>query len=67
MTRHRWGNPLRTDHKTERQCTRCGMVKASRHESQGGKDIYWTEFYSGLDRIEGGWTPVCEPVGEVAV
>jgi hypothetical protein len=64
MTRHRWSDPIIiSPNKTEREClNRCGIVKVTRHESEGGFDKHWTEFYRGLDRIEGEGTPVCEPV-----
>ena len=61
--RHRWGDPLRSEHKSERECTTCGLIKVTRHESEGGSDLHWTEFWRGLDRIEGDGTPACEPVG----
>lgn len=59
MTRHRWGEPSRLDHKTERECQNCGIVKASHHQSEGGHDRHWDEFYRGLDRIECAGTPAC--------
>lgn len=45
--RHRWGEPVRFAHKTERECARCGIVKVTRHE--GG--THWLEFWRGLDRV----------------
>lgn len=60
MKRHRWDEKQIFPHKTERQCLNCPIVKVSRHESEGGRDVYWTEFWSGLDRIEGEGTPACE-------
>lgn len=67
MARHSWGEPLRFPHKTERVCGHCGMVKVSRHESEGGREIHWQEFYAadGLTKIVGKRTPACERV-EVA-
>lgn len=62
--RHRWGDrSVISPNKTERECLNgCGIVKVSRHESEGGRDIYWPEFWRGLDRIDhGGKTPACEP------
>jgi hypothetical protein len=46
---HRWGEPIRFQHKTERCCTRpgCPIVKVTRHEN----GIAWVEYWSGLDRI----------------
>lgn len=64
MSRHRWGEKLVvTPNKSERECQNgCGIVKVSRQEFEGGRPIYWTEFWRGLDRIEGLATPVCEKV-----
>lgn len=60
MTRHRWGEPARFNHKTERECqNNCGIIKVTRHESEGGKDIHFVEFYRGLDKIECTGTPPC--------
>ncbi len=45
--KHRWGDkvyfPLAN--KTERECRSCGIVKVSRHEHEGGRDLHWTEFW----------------------
>lgn len=58
MTRHSWSAPSRiSEHKTERECVKCGLVKASRHEG----DEHWTEFWRGLDRLPDDRTPACEP------
>lgn len=60
--KHRWGEKVVVSvHKTERQCSSCGIVKVSRHEPDNFPP-HWTEFWRGLDRIEGTGTPVCEPV-----
>lgn len=59
--RHRWGDKTVFPHKSERVCTRCGLVKVTRHESEGARDVHWQEFWRGLDRIEGEGTPACEP------
>lgn len=66
MTRHRWPKEGTTfQNKTERECLNgCGIVKVTRHEFEGGRDVYWTEFWRGLDRIEGAGTPACAPVLE---
>lgn len=68
MKRHRWGDKVViSPNKSERECLNgCGTIKVSRHENEGGRDIYWTEFWRGLDRCEGIGTPACEPVSEVA-
>lgn len=62
--KHRWGSKTVFEHKTERVCDRCGLIKVTRAEHEGGHDRYWTEFYAagGFDRIEGAGTPACEPV-----
>lgn len=64
MTRHRWDKPLRTDHKTERECkNNCGIVKVTRHESEGGREKHWPEFWRGLDRVDvDGRSPACKAV-----
>lgn len=62
---HRWGERVVVSpNKTERQCLRCGIVKATRNECEGGRPLFWTEFWRGLDRIEGDGTPACAPVGD---
>ena len=67
MTRHRWADKVVTSpNKTERECLFCGLVKASRREVEGGRPIYWTEFYRGLDRIECEGTPSCTGAGTPA-
>lgn len=76
--RHTWSEPSRpTERKTERECTRCGLIKVTRHEqerrSAGGAtgkpmmfDRHWIEWHRGAgvpERIGvGGPTPVCEVV-----
>lgn len=64
MAKHRWGAKIIFEHKTERECSRCGMMKVTRSEHEGGHPVYWTEYYAagGLDRIECAGTPACEPV-----
>lgn len=68
MSRHRWGDKVVIcPNKTEREClNRCGVVKVTRHEFDGGREVHWVEFWRGLDRVEADATPVCEPVSEVA-
>lgn len=66
---HRWGEPDRMAQKTERTCQNgCGIVKVSFRQWNGARDIYWTEFWRGLDKIAGAGdgTPKCEPVGVTA-
>lgn len=68
MPKHRWGSKAVFERKTERICERCGMIKVSRSEHEGGRDVYWTEFYAAgsFDPIGGEGTPVCEPMEQVA-
>lgn len=54
---HNWGDPVRFQHKTERQCVKCGLIKVTHH--QAGVRC-WTTFWRGLDEIKGDGTPVCE-------
>lgn len=67
VSRHRWpkeGNPI-SPNKTERECQNgCGIVKVTRHEFEAGREVHWTEFWRGLDRVYGTGTstPVCELV-----
>lgn len=67
--RHSWGIPSRIPHgialprKTERECVQCGIVKTTWHEVDGRCR---TEFYRGLDKIEGTSTPVCEVIEKAA-
>jgi hypothetical protein len=60
--KHRWpkdGNVI-SPHKTERECQNgCGVVKVTRHEADGPRDVHWVEFWRDLDRIEGEGTPPC--------
>lgn len=60
--KHRWGEKnVVSEHKTERECANgCGIVKVTRHESEGGREVHWVEFWRDLDRIEGEGTPVCD-------
>lgn len=57
--RHSWGFAYRFQHKTERQCLNCRIVKVTRHEA-----TCWTEYWRGLDQIECSGTPACEIVLE---
>ncbi len=62
MTRHRWPKDATviSPNKSERECLNgCGIVKVSRHETEGGRDVHWCEFWRGLDQIEGQGTPPC--------
>lgn len=57
--RHSWGDPVSylTARKTERECEKCGLVKVTRHGT-----VTRTEFWRGLDRVEGRGTPACVAV-----
>jgi hypothetical protein len=61
--KHRWGDKVVVNtNKTERECVNgCGIVKVTRHESDGPHDVHWVEFWRGLDRIECKGTPFCQP------
>jgi len=66
--KHRWGDkiyfPLAG--KTECECRNgCGIVKVSRHECEGGRELHWTEFWRDAERIEGSGTPACKPVKSI--
>lgn len=64
--KHRWGEPRRFLHKTERECLHCGLVKVTRHESDGPRDVRWTEFYRGLDQVDATGTPACAAVEKLS-
>jgi hypothetical protein len=66
--KHRWPRgTIITPNKTERECLNgCGIVKVTRHETEGAREVHWIEFWRGLDRIEGKGTPVCESVNSTA-
>lgn len=67
MSKHQWADKVVVSpNKTERECLACGLVKASRREFEGGRDIYWVEFWRGLDRVKCDGTPPCEPTAEAA-
>ena len=56
--RHRWGQPRRDAHRTERVCERCGLVKVTRHEPAL---LPWIEFERDGRRVGyGSRTPPCE-------
>lgn len=59
--RHSWGEPIRFEHKSERVCVHCGLIKVSHHEG----DSHWIDFWrNGLlgtpDLIATDRTPACE-------
>ena len=64
MKHHRWGDKVPFPHKSEAECLNgCGIVKVTRHENNGPRDLHWVEFWRDMERIECSGTPVCEPVG----
>lgn len=54
--RHQWGEPNRFVYKTERVCSRCGLVKVTRHELPGAT---WTEWWRDGERVQSERTPTC--------
>jgi hypothetical protein len=64
-SRHSWGEPVRFSHKTERECRRCGMVKVTRHEADGPRDVHWIEWWRDEDQIASDRTPPCDARCEV--
>lgn len=61
-TRHRWTLQSRETHRTERVCSRCGMLKVTRHDGP----MPWTEFWFGGAMDDGARTPICSPVARQA-
>jgi hypothetical protein len=56
MTRHSWGDPARTEFRTERVCRRCDMLKVTVHEGQ----FPWVEFHRDGKQVEADRTPPCD-------
>ena len=61
-TRHKWGQRIEVSpHKSETECIRCDVVRVSRHEWEGGREIHWKEFWRDCELISsGGPTPPCD-------
>jgi hypothetical protein len=62
-TRHKWGERVELGpYKSERECTRCGVVRASLHQNEGGRDVHWKEFWRDGERVDdgSGATPPCD-------
>ena len=60
-TRHRWGEKVRFgNYKSERQCLRCELVMASRHESEGARAVHWKEYWRDEVLISRDTLPVCD-------
>lgn len=59
--KHSWGDPERpNEHKTERVCRNCGVIKVSHHEG----DSHWIDFWKidtdgNPERISSDKTPPC--------
>lgn len=61
-TRHKWGerNEI-SPQRTEYPCRRCGALKVSRHEFEGGRELHWKEFWRAGVRLDrDGLTPPCD-------
>lgn len=62
VNRHRWSDPVRFEHKSERTCLNgCGVIKVSHHEG----DAHWIDFWKAgadgvVDIIATDHTPPCE-------
>lgn len=59
--RHKYGEPVRFLHRTERACVRCDVVKVTRHDA-GTTAPPWVEFWRGGEVIRTLRTPTCEAV-----
>lgn len=60
-TRHRWGEKVRFGlYKSEQQCTRCELVKVSRHEHENGRPLHWKEYWRDEELISRGQLPACD-------
>jgi hypothetical protein len=60
--RHRWGEPARFPHKTERTCLNgCGITKVGHHQVEAGRARHWTDFWRDGERIVCAATPPCDP------
>jgi hypothetical protein len=56
--RHHWGQPNRFVYKTERVCSRCDLVKVTRHEPTAT----WVEWWRDGERIKSERTPACAAI-----
>lgn len=63
--RHSWGERVPFQNKTERECRRCGMVKVTRHEADGPRDLRWVEWWRDCEQIRFDATPPCDARNEV--
>lgn len=57
---HRWTAPTRPDlHTSYRSCTKCALVKITRHEPDN-TPRHWVEFERDGRKVETVRTPACE-------
>lgn len=57
-TRHKWGEAVRFQFKTERCCSRCELVRVTRHDDPQGRP--WIEWWRDLEQIKSEATPLCD-------
>lgn len=57
-TRHKWGVRVPFPYKTERQCTRCELVRVTRHDDPNGRP--WIEWWRDCEQIKSNATPPCD-------
>jgi hypothetical protein len=57
-TRHKWSARVALRFKTERQCSRCEMVRVTRHDNPQGRP--WIEYWRDLEQISCEATPLCD-------
>jgi len=55
--RHRWSDPYRTEHETNRSCIKCGLIRVTRHEPG---HLPWSEWWRDGLKVEATATPACE-------
>jgi hypothetical protein len=56
-TRHKWGKRVPLQNRTERHCTRCGLVRVTRHEPN---ERPWIEWERDGARVNSELTPMCD-------
>lgn len=62
--RHRWRDPDRFEHHSERRCEFCSLIKITMHPPRGNP---WREWrYNSGKNFKSDVTPRCDPSGEVA-
>jgi hypothetical protein len=62
IARHRWSEPTRYEHKSERTCLNgCGIISVSHHESSEHWIDYWKAGPDGIpEKIATDKAPPCE-------